>query len=196
MIRLLLLMLFSVPTFAKTYIVEIADFSCKYCYEAEHYTHKIRIETQHQNDEFVFAPVSFGESSRAEELLYYATKEDPNLEKFVRDALFELRQKQNINVSSMSELLDWLSIYYSNKPKKIQSIKNELAKDFQNFNNIKAYIKALRLVKDYKIESTPTFLIIDDLANISVVKKPEKMPVPEYIDHVLDMYKRISKNED
>ena len=196
MIKIVLFILFSIPTFAKTYIVEIADFSCKYCYEAEHYTHKLRIEAQNKEDEFIFAPVSFGESSRTEELLYYATKDNTQLEQFVRNAMFELRQEHNIKVNSMAELLDWLSIYYADRPKKIETIKHELANSFQTFDNIKAYLKALNLVKNHKIEGTPTFLIIDASANVTAIKKPEKMPVPEYIDHVLDMYKRISKNED
>ena len=196
MIRLLLLIIFSAPTFAKTYIVEIADFSCKYCYEAEHYTHKLRLDALKNGDEFIFAPYVFNKGSKAEELLYYAVNSNENIEPFIRNAMFDLKQNLRLNIGGIDELIDWLDIYHGKDAEMIASVKHAVSENQQNLENIKAYLKAANLIKKHEIKSTPTFLLIDDSANISVVKKPEKMPVPEYIDHVLDMYKRISKNED
>ena len=195
MIKAILFILLSIPTLAKTYVIEIADFACKYCKEAEHYTHKLKLETEKYGDEFIFAPIVFSKGSKVEELFYYSLRNNIQFERFARNAMFTLKQEQRIEMSTMQELLDWLMIYYADESEFIQSIIKEYEKSTKDFSNIKAYLKALSLVNKQNIKQTPTFLIIDETAQIVTVRKPEKMPVPEYVDHVLDMYKRISKNE-
>lgn len=189
-------MIFSVPTFAKTYIVEIADFSCKYCLEAEHYTPKLKFLTEKNNDEFIFAPVVLNEGSTAEELFYYALRGDSRLEEFARKAMFKLKQEQRLKMSNVGDVHDWVNIYFSKDDELLSKIDEKVSEASINFHHVKSYIKAFHLVEKNNIISTPTFLIIDEEASVTVVSKPENLQIPDYIEHVVDMYKRISKNED
>jgi len=197
MIKVLLLLMFSLPVFASNYLVEIADFSCKYCKEAEHYTSKLKYELAKNNDHFIFAPLNFQEdATKVEELFYYTVKSNPSLEKFSRKALFDLKQKHRLKMNTIPELMDWLEIYYQRSNvdfNKVDELFNERNKDFAN---IKSYIKAERLSKLYKVESTPTFIYISSEGEGTPIFKPEGMSIKDYVDHALDTYKRISKNED
>lgn len=193
MIKYLAIAFLSFSCLAKNYIVEIADFNCKYCKEAEHYTHKLKLEAKLNGDEFVFAPVALSSGSKAEELLYYSVRHEPSMEKFIRKAMFDVKQTHRLKIESMDELIDFLEIYHKNSNLDIEGINAEIDKASNDFSNVKAYLKAEDLVQQHQIDSTPTFLIIDTQANVTVIEKPEKMVTSDYIDHVLDMYKRMSK---
>ena len=195
MIKIIFALLLCIPAYAKTYIVEIADFGCKYCKEAEHYTDKLRLEASANGDEFIFAPVVMKNGSKGEELFYYALRNVPKLEKFARETMFFLKQEQRLKMDNMDEVIDWVNIYNAHDEELLNLIEDTLLKATVDFRHVKAYIKAVALVDKLNIKSTPSFVIITQDGDMTSIEKPENLNTQEHINHVLEMYERISSNE-
>jgi len=195
MIKYFFLLLVSTQTIATNYIVEIADFSCAHCLQAESYNYKIKSELKNNGDEFVFAPVGSSNKKPIIELFYNSIKEDKDLEKKIRPVLFDLVQNQRIPMSTLDELHDWFSINF--RPKNIDSDKilKLLEDDQVTFENVISLMKTRQLVEDLNITQTPTYIIITKDLAMHKVNRPKGMHLKEYIQLVVETYKGVITNE-
>jgi hypothetical protein len=195
MIRYLLLFLASTQAIATNYIVEIADFSCAHCLQAESFNYKIKSELKKNGDEFVFAPVGNSNNNPIIELFYNSIKEDKELENRVRPVLFDLVQNLRIPMSTLDELHDWFSINFSQKNIDSDKILKLLEDDQVSFENVISLMKTRQLVEDLNITQTPTYVIITKDIEMHKVNRPKGMHLKEYVQLVIDTYKGVITNE-
>lgn len=177
------------------YVIEVADFHCKYCLDSEVYVGELKHKVKENGDKFIFAPIAFNRKNKALELLYYAIKDNSKHERFVRERMFNIAQTSRLKIESLSELIDYLKITESNSISLVDEIEKELLINATTLENVKAYMRAEHLIERAKVDKTPTFLIVTSSDGVMKVKRSPEMSVKDYIDHTLQTYLRISKNE-
>lgn len=193
MIKYLLLTLISLNAIAKNYIVEIADFNCKYCLEAENLNYKIKNTVKENGDEFVFAPFTPTGKNFIKELVYYSIKHDKKLEDKLRPIMFDLAQVHRIPMATIPELIDWIAINYNPKNIDPKIIMQHIKEKSKKSENVISLLKTSKLAKDMGVTQTPTYIIVTENAEKIKVNRPKGMSLKEYIQMVIDTYEGAIK---
>lgn len=183
---------------AQSHIIEVADFKCKYCLEAEPQTAILRQATKLNGDKFVFAPVdnlAKDHFDLTDELFYYAIKDTHPKEEIIRESLFEMNQTLQLKMESYEELIDWLSIYSGTDGLDKKGLIEASNESLQNFTNITSLRKTLRLIRQHNIKSTPAFILVSNKGEERLVIRPPETTVGAYINITLEAYKRMKKSE-
>lgn len=148
-------------------VVEIVNFSCSRCRELESYRATIEEATRTAGGRFVFAPVSWEGQGIARDLTYFAARlRGPNVEAFVRKALFEASQDHNLPLEDLPQVIGWLSQTGSAS---LAIDWAELSATAKSASTLDAAFRAGRLAKLAAIPSVPSFVILKGDTVIHVV---------------------------
>lgn len=183
---------------AESYIIEVADFKCKYCREAEEHIDILRNEVRVNDDKFVFAPIDSqakDETDLIDELFYYAIKDHHPEEDKIRTSLFEMSQTLQLKMNSFSEVVDWLAIYAGREGLSKKSLIEAVNKGSGEFKHFTSYQKANNLIKRHNIKKTPSFILISNKGEETLIMRPPETSIGEYIKITLDAYKRMKESE-
>lgn len=201
MIRQLLIAILAIsPLFshAGSYIIEVADFKCKYCLEAEKHIDILRNEVRINGDKLVFAPIDSQAKDHTDlidELFYYAIKDHHSEEEKIRTSLFEMSQTLQLKMGSFSEVIDWLAIYAGREGLSKKSLLEAANKGSGDFNHFVSYQKTNSLIKRHNIKKTPSFILISNKGEEKLIMRPPETTIGEYIKITLDAYKRMKESE-
>lgn len=185
-------------TSAESYIIEIADFKCKYCLEAEKHTNILKEEAEWNNDKFIFAPIDIAmkqESDLLDESFYFATRYTHPKAELIKEILFDMNQKLSLTMKSYEEIIDWIAIYTRNPDLSKESLTAAFQEGSKNFENIAAIKKTINLVKKHNIKTTPSFILVSNKGVERVIIRPPETSIGDYINITLKAYKRMKESE-
>lgn len=198
--QLLIAILAITPLFshAKSYIIEIADFKCKFCLEAEPHTAILKNETKWNNDKFIFAPIDNGMQTQKDlidEAFYFGIRDTHPKAETIKEILFDMNQKLQLKMGTYEELIDWIAIYTNDPTITKESLETAFTKGSSNYEHIISIKKTISLINKHNIKSTPSFILISNTGVERVIIRPPETTIGEYINITLDAYKRMKESE-
>ncbi len=198
--KIIIALLAITPLFsqAKSYIIEIADFKCKYCLQTEKHIDILKNEIRVNGDKFVFAPtdsLATAHTDLIDELFYYAIKDNHPEEEMIKAALFEMSQTLQLKMGSFEEIIDWLAIYAGRDGLTKKSLIEAVNKGSEDFDHFVSLQKTISLIKRHQIKSTPSFILISNKGEEKLIMRPPETTIGEYINITLDAYKRMKESE-
>lgn len=194
--RILSILVFalSLPTMSSNTIIEIADFNCKYCKEAESYNDLIKIKLK-KNDKLVFAPISSDVKQLSWPLTYYQLRDTLNEEK-LRETIFTIVQDYRITANNSSEATDNITTLMTISSEQSLRVQEAIRNPQKSGQAVIALKKAMNLVEEHNITNTPTYLIVKSDGEILKINKPISYTTKEYINLVIENYQGIIDNEE
>lgn len=147
------------------YVVEMAIFTCPFCFELEKHTGAIEDKI---GERFVFAPVPLNDDNNAAVRVYYALRDEVD-QRELRAALFDLLRVMRYTPSDVNEIVEFL---------RLRGMDIDASATYRKaYGNrvTRAMDRAIRLAEQANVSVVPTLVVVQDGKVRSVfVKKPEQ----------------------